>query len=370
MKKAVLMVLIGMLVVSSFIFMNSCSKKGDVIKIGAILPLSGNMAKYGQSGKEAIQIAVENFNKTANRKVEVIYEDDIGEVKNGVSAINKLITIDKVQLILGAMPSGITLGIAPIAEKNKVVLISPTSTAKAVTNAGDFIFRVCVSDEIEGKTMADYLYNVVKPKSIGILYINNDYGIGLKADFSNALHANGAEVVREESYKADETNFRSIISKFKRANIDALYIVAYKEQINFFKQCSELKFKPLFCGSTMIEDSELIEKVGDFINGTIYTYRSYNPESEVSITKDFVSKYKAKYNKTPDFYAAANYDGALVALNAISNCEYSGEKIKEYLYKLANFKGVKGKILFDKNGDIIQNFVLKKIINGKFVFMK
>ena len=153
------LIAIAIFVIGYFVWKSSnnpVSKDKEIIKIGAILPLTGDLATYGQSGQEGMEIALDEFNKEFPNKVKLVLEDDKGTVKDGISAINKLITNDKVQIIMGSMSSGVTLGIAPIVEKNKVVLVAPTSTASEVTNAGDFIFRICVSDEYEGKAMATW----------------------------------------------------------------------------------------------------------------------------------------------------------------------------------------------------------------------
>ena len=315
-------------------------------------------------------MALEQFNNNNTQKISVIYEDDKGEPKSSVNAINKLISIDKVQLIIGAMPSSNTLSIAPIAEKNKVVLISPTSTASSVSNAGDYIFRVCVSDKLEGKSMADYLMKNYPLKKIGILYINNDYGVGLADDFSNEISKQGSRIIEKIGYQEGSSDFRSIISRFQKSKIEILYIIAYKEQNFFFSQCEQLNFKTLFAGTTMIEDPELIQTVNDFANGIIYTYRSYDPLKQDSITQNFVTAYKRKYNSIPDFYAASNYDAAKVAFYCIKNTKYVGSEIKDFLYKIRDFQGVTGRITFDKNGDVLQSFSIKKISNGKFIYVK
>ncbi|MDR0506860.1 MAG: penicillin-binding protein activator [Dysgonamonadaceae bacterium] len=362
---------IAAVAIGVFVYLNNAAKQQEFVKIGAILPLSGDLAKYGQSGKNAIDIAIEEYNVHNERKVVMIYEDDKGETKTAINAINKLITVDNIRMIVGAMPSSNTLAIAPIAEKNRVVLISPTSTASAVRDAGDYIFRVCVSDELEGKSMADYLINNYTPNNIGILYINNDYGVGLAKDFENEIIQHGGTIKEKIGYIEGATDFRTIISKFQKSKIEILYVVAYKEQNYFFAQCAQMNYKPLFTGGTMIEDPDLINAVKDFANGILYTYRSYNPQSHNVITKKFVEAYQLKYGVLPDFYAAANYDAISVALSCVKNIKTAGEtNFKDFIYQIKDMNGVTGKISFDEKGDVIQSFGIKKIENGQFLYIK
>jgi len=347
---------------------DSKTQEKRVVKIGAILPLTGDLAQYGESGKQGLTIAVEEFKeKHKDFAFDMIIEDDKGSVKTALSAINKLASND-VSIVVGAMSSGVTLGIAPTINDKKIILIAPTSTASDVTNAGDYIFRICVSDAYEGKSMAEYIAKNFSNKRVGIVYINNDYGIGLKTNFANSAKELGFNIISENGYETTQKDFRTIINKLKKENIELLYIVAQKEQVNFFSQCQELNFKPQFTGSTMIEDNDLLSRVGSFMNGTLYTYRSYDPNNTGESIRYFVSAYKKKYNKMPDFYAASTYDATKVALYTLYNCSDKKVSCKDFLYNIENFDGVTGNISFDKNGDVQQGFTIKEIKSDNFIF--
>jgi branched-chain amino acid transport system substrate-binding protein len=359
----------------SFTGCNSYDQKKVVennktIKIGAILPLSGDLAQYGESGKQGLIIALDEF-KENNRGINcnIIIEDDKADVKVALSAINKLISDDKVKIIVGAMASGVTLGIAPVINEKKIILISPTSTASDVTNAGDYIFRVCVSDAFEGKTMADYLLKNFSNSKIGVVYINNDYGVGLKQNFIEHAKRIGLQISFEDGYNPMQKDFKTIINKLNNEKVDLLYIVAQKEQLNFFTQCKELNYRPQFTGSTMIEDDDLLNKLGGFLDGALYTYRSYNPTDSGKSTQYFVKSYQQKFGKFPDFYAASVYDATKLALQAEVDCSINKLDYKKYLYGIKNFNGVTGKITFDENGDVQQRFSIKQIKGSKFSFI-
>lgn len=373
MNKIKILILLSAIIVA-FTGCNSCNQKkvieeSKTVKIGAILPLSGDLAQYGRSGKEGLTIALDEF-KENNKEVicNMVIEDDKADVKVALSAINKLVSNDNVKIVVGAMASGVTLGIAPMINEKKIILIAPTSTASDVTNAGDYIFRVCVSDAFEGKSMADYISKKFPKAKIGVIYINNDYGIGLKNNFVESANAMGLNIAIDNGYNPTQKDFKTIINKLKNEKIDLLYIVAQKEQINFFTQCKELNYKPQFTGSTMIEDNDLLAQLSSFLDGTIYTYRSYNPTDSGKSTQYFVNAYQKKYNKLPDFYAASVYDATKLALQTELHCSSNNSDYREYLYELKNFNGVTGQITFDKNGDVQQRFSIKVISSNHFIF--
>jgi len=190
-KSSSALTIISILLASLMVFSFGCAKKEEKeIKIGVILPLTGDAAKYGQSAKKGMKLAVDEINNKGginNQRVILIIEDSQGQVKNGVSAFNKLITIDKVPIVVGELLSSITLAIAPIANEKKIIVLSPASTAPKITEAGDYIFRNVASDIVEGQIMAEYAFNKLQYKKIAILYINNDYGDGLRNSFKQKI---------------------------------------------------------------------------------------------------------------------------------------------------------------------------------------
>jgi ABC-type branched-chain amino acid transport systems, periplasmic component len=361
----------SVIVIGILIVISGCDKKeAAMIKIGAILPLTGEAAKYGQSAKNAIDLAVEEINNTGGingKKVKIAFEDDQADPKIGVAVLQKLISVDRVTVAIGAMASSVTLAIAPIADKKHIILMSPASTAAAVTNAGDYIFRVCASDMLEGKAMVDFLAQDKKFKRFGMIYIQNEYGVGLKDVFVNRLKELGEALILSEAFQPNETDFRSQIQKLKNANLDGIYVVGYKEQAIFFRQAKEYGLRVPFFATTMVEDPDLLEKAGaSAMEGIVYTYRSYDPESSKDYVQQFVNKFKMKYNAIPDFYAGVGYDAARVVFDVISKVGVNANDVKNALYQVKEFPGVTGSITFDENGDVIQPMRMKVIRNGKF----
>ena len=155
-KKTIILVL---LLVSLFVVFLCLRKQADenTIKIGVIMPQTGFLASPGQSVISGINLCIDEFNsKNSDKKIELIFEDSKSDPKIGVSAINKLINVDHVKIVIGDLGSPIFLAMASIAEKNKVVMISPGASNPSVSEAGDYIFRIYTSDEFDGKVMAGY----------------------------------------------------------------------------------------------------------------------------------------------------------------------------------------------------------------------
>ena len=169
---------------------NNQPSPAQTITIGSILPLTGDASKYGQSAQQAIDLASQEINAKGGIKgthVTIVYEDSQGNPKGTVSALQKLITTNKVPAIIGDLLSSDTLAMSPVAERDKVVLLSPTSSAPEITKAGDYIFRNCASDTFEGSIMAGYAYDKLHTKRVAIIYINNAYGVGIRDVFKSVF---------------------------------------------------------------------------------------------------------------------------------------------------------------------------------------
>ena len=340
------------------------------IKIGAVLPLTGEAAKYGDSSRKAIDQAVSEINDAGGvhgSSLAVVYEDDQATAAKGVSAFMKLVTVDKVPAVIGALPSSVTLAIAPIANKNKVVLLSPMSSNPQITSSGEYIFRNCISDTYEGAEMAKYASGKLDLKSIAILYINNDYGVGLRDVFTKAFSAAGGKIITSEAFNQGATDFRAQLTKIKAANPDGVYIVGYNEMIVIFRQIKQLGLKGQMLSTIMLNDQGLVDKMGGTADGTILTAWAFDPASKDAAIIKFVKAYKAKYGGAPDVFAAQAYDALKLIAKAMTDVGSTTTDIKKGLYGIKDYPGAAGVTSFDSNGDVAKPLRFLRISLGAFI---
>jgi branched-chain amino acid transport system substrate-binding protein len=361
----VLVVALGIVLV-----VTQTKKEPGEIKIGAILILTGPDAKAGQSAKKGVDLALYEINTeaTGKNKLKIIFEDDQGEPLKATSALLKLINVDKVSAVIGPMWSTSVLAVAPIAEKNKVVILSPTASAPKITNAGDYIFRNTYSDLFEGRKDAEYAYNELKYKSVGIIYVNIDAGIGIANVFSERFKELGGEIVLKEGYEQSTVDFKSLLAKFRSKQIDLIYLMGYSEMGQIVKQTREMGINLPILSTIMFEISDVIKIAGDAAEGTIYSYPSYDPERGGEIIKKFAEEFKNKYGIWPDPEAAFSYDATKILYSVILQTGSNSENIKDKLYTIKNYIGVTGKTSFDENGDVIKSIGFKIVENGKYVW--
>ena len=369
MQKGLLVIALAIILVFGVI---TTSIAEEVYKIGAILPLSGDAAQYGEWGKRGISLAVDEINSKGGingKKIEVVYEDDAAEPKRGVSAVNKLINVDKVKVIIGPIPSTVTLAVAPICEKAKVVIMS-SSSSPAITKAGDYIFRNWPSDDFEGSAMANYVIKK-KYRNVAILHINNEYGLGVASVFKTEFSKQGGKVLITETYKQGISDMRPQLIKIKKYNPEAIYLVGHaKENGHVVKQARELNIKAQILGTVGIEGPDLINIAGDSAEGLVYTAPAFDPDSHDPTVKAYQQEYMKKFGKKSEIFAATTYDATKIMALMIGKTGYNPDAIKDGLYKLKDYPGVSGKTNFDRNGDVIKSVMFKTVKNKQFVPIK
>lgn len=354
----------------SLLVISSCSKKkSEIIKIGVIGPLTGEGATYGAAMKRGIDLAFEDANSEGGilgKKVKAIYEDSRLSAKDAINAFNKLVNQDKVQVIIGAAASKVTLNLAPFAEKNKVVLISSISTADKLKYSGDYIFRDVPPNLQQGITAAKFVNNVLKKKKVAVFYKNDDYGISLSKAFLNAFKAMGNNILIVDSYQPNETDYRNQLSKIKSNRPEAIFFPGnYEDSGKILKQARELDINAIFVGGDGSYSPQLIKIAGKAAENSYYTIMAL-PSDTSKVFSSFKEKYVKEYKEEPDVYSVYSYDAAMVILEAIRAANnYDGSAIKDALYKI-KYNGITGLIKFDKFGEVNKDYAIYVVKNGNF----
>ena len=268
---------------------NQKSSDKGIIKIGAILPLTGEgTPDQGQASQKAITLAIDEINAQGGingKKVEAIFEDSQCQAQSGVTAINKLINVDKVAFIIGDICDSVTGAIMPIAEANKVVLITPGSTSPAISDAGDYIFRFWFSESDLGGMVADTAYGM-GIKKFAILYINNAWGVAQKDGVKTRFEELGGEIVSAQAIDPNSVDYRTEILKAEEKNPEAYYIGSHPNGLVLaMKRMKELGInKTVFSHGGLVGSTQTLGLGGDFLEGIIAPlYITQRPTSGISL---------------------------------------------------------------------------------------
>src|SRR3989344_5584907 len=282
--------IISIFFVLALLVLAGCSvqEKGAApLKLGFTGPLTGDAASIGIPDREAVQLAVEEFNAKSPKKIEVVYEDDRCEPKLGTTAVQKLMSQDKVPAIIGPLCSAVLLSSAPMLEEAKVIALSYGATNPKIKDAGDYIFRVTPSDAGQGKKGAEMAKTQVVAK-VAVIYRNDDWGVGLKDVFTTEAKNLGLEVVAVEAIEPGSNDARTQLTKIKEADPELIYMPVFPAETPIvLKQAKELGFTIPMLGADASKDDAAIAAAGDAAEGLVVTLPGVpdSPEKESSTAK-------------------------------------------------------------------------------------
>jgi branched-chain amino acid transport system substrate-binding protein len=339
----------------------------EVVKVGVIAPLTGAQAEVGGYIKSGLQLAEEEINKGGRQKISLIFEDSQYKPDLAVAGIRKLIDVDKVHYVIASEGSSQSLAVAPIAEQNKVVLMVPLSQASQLTEAGDYIFRSQVNVQQEVDFLAPVVFKMMGSKKVGVMVLNNDYGVDNIEKFSKAYSALGGQIGVTEKFNSTDKDFRTSLLKIKADKPEAVYIIGVRNLVGtIIKQAAELGLSVKFFSTSAMEGKSFLDTAGVFGEGIVYPY-PFDENSPFPTQKEYQEKYLAKFGSRSEQNAANSYDALMLINYCLNKVGDSSEGVKNCLYKVKDFPGATGSLTFDQNGDVSKSFILKTVKNGQFV---
>ncbi len=344
---------------------------GDIL-IGEYGSLTGTEATFGLSTHQGILMAADEINAAGGvngRKIKIITEDDQSKSEEAVTVVQKLISQNQVVAVLGEVASSSSIAAAPICQSNKVPMITPSSTNPEVTRKGDYIFRMCFTDDYQGHSMADYVAKQLGIKAAAILTdVKSDYSRGLGQFFEERFTADGGKVVARASYAKGDSDFRSQLTSLKGANPQILFVPGYYTDIGqITQQARDLGMTMPVVGGDGWESPKLIEIGGKALEGCYYSNHYYYGDAQPTV-RNFVEKYKQRYGATPDSLAALAYDTMHVLGEAMkrANGKLDGASLRDAIAGTKAYPGVTGSItLGPERNPIGKKLVIEEIRNGQ-----
>src|ERR1700751_4863940 len=341
----------------------------DTIKIGEFGSLTGDNASFGISQNNGVQMAVEEINAAGGvrgKKIDLIVEDNMTKQGEKTTIVRKLISQDHVVAISGEGASSKSLEAAPICQASKIPQIATAATNPKVTQTGDYIFRVCFTDDFQAVVIARFVLEKLNLKNVAFMTdVKQDYSVGLSKIARDYIAKNGGTVVKEQSYSSGDKDFRAQLTDLKSANPDVIIITGYyPEAALIAKQARQLGIKATLAGGDGWDGSSLIPVGGKAIEGAYFS-NHFSTEDKSPLVQDFVKKYKQKYNAVPDAFAALGYDATKLLADAIKRAGSADpDKIRAAIQDTKDFPGVSGKITIGPDRNAVKSAVIVTIKDG------
>ena len=349
--------------------------EAEVIKVGAIFPLTGENATFGESSKNGIELLVDQINSAGGidgKMLEVIFEDGESKPANSANVAQKLINNDEVIALLGPVTSKCGLAVGPIATQNQIPMITSTGTNPKVTlDGGDYVFRACFIDPFQGTVLATLAKEELGAVKAAVLYdVANDYSKGLADFFKEGFEGLGGEVVAFETYNTGDTDFNAQLTKIKGMEPDVLLLPDYYNTVGLIaKQARAIGIDAAFLGGDGWDSPDLFAVGGDAVNGSYFS-NHYSPDDTSELVVEFRKAYEEKYKAVPDAMAALAYDAGKILVTAIEQAgSTEGPALIEAL-KTAEVDAVSGKIKYDENRNPVKEAAIIEIKDGAQSFFK
>jgi len=332
-----------------------CGKREDraaPIKVGAVLFLTGPAASYGETQKNAFEIAKDEIARGGGikgRPLEIVYEDSAHDTAKAVAAVKKLATVDGVAMIVEVTGSDEALAVAPFISEEKIPVLSAVDSSPKLSGVSPYFFRVVPSDLYQGRFLAEWARDMAW-KSAAILYVDNEWGIGLSAAVKDTFVSAGGTIAALVSSPDGASDFASQLAKIDEAKPDGVFLLLYPQDAGrALKQTHDLGLKLGFLGGDPLSGEEVATIAGEAVSGLMYCLptRGKGPAFDA-----FVKTYKEKYGSEPNANGVKSYDALMIAADALRAEGTDREGIRGFLAELKAYQGASGNITLDKQGDL------------------
>jgi branched-chain amino acid transport system substrate-binding protein len=315
------------IIVASTLVCGGLAFAAEPIKVGVVLPLTGSEAKFGEIERNSFLMALEAVNKAGGvkgRPIELLIEDDTGKPDVGRSAVEKLISQDKVIFLTGGYSSSVTFGLCQMAQQRKIPFLVTTGSADKITEQKwDYVFRINPAASEYPTALMGFLKDVVKPKTVAILYENSLFGQSSSKAFSKDCEKAGYKILVKEGYEHGAVDFKPILIKVKAAKPDLVYMVSYVMDAGLLmRQSKELDLNPkLFVGGGAgFTLPEFVQNAGPAAEN-VYSATLWVPNLPYPGAKEYFDNYKAKFKTPTEYHGAEAYASMQVVADVLKRAK-------------------------------------------------
>ena len=291
----------------------SSGSDSEVIKIGAIGPVTGAAAVYGQAVKNVAELAVEEINAAGGingAQVEFKFEDDEHDAEKAINAYNNLKDWG-MQALLGTVTSAPCVAVGEVANQDNMFLLTPSGTAVECVQY-DNAFRVCFSDPMQGLESAKYIGENGLASKVAVIYDSSDvYSTGIYEAFVKEAANQDFEVVAAEAFTSEsKTDFSVQLQKAKDSGAELVFLPFYYSEASLvLKQAAGMNYNPIFFGCDGMDGILAVEGFDANLANNLMFLSPFTPTSTDEAIQKFVTAFKDKYGDTPNQFAADAYDG-------------------------------------------------------------
>jgi len=336
--------------------------------IGVLLPMTGEAASYGDSMKEAIDLAVEEAKADGSYPVNltIVWGDSATDPATGRTEIRRLAD-EGAKLIVTGTTSGTAKAFLPELEDSDVIALSPSASAPSLTKDSKKFFRLFASDELEGQRAGRFLYEGQGKSTVLIFSQDSEQARGIEPFFrQNYEGAMGGSIVGRVLVGGDNWH-EECADLIAARQPEAVYIIAYANKtLEVLRHLEAKGYTGTICATSAFYSGEVLEQEPELVDGVFFPMPAFEIQSELEVSRTFVDSFRARYGNDPDIYAAHAYDAMRVALTIpeFTRAWEANEIRRSLQFEIKEFPGVTGPIQFDDYGDVRHNPVIFIVKDG------
>ncbi len=354
-----------------------CGKGEPVVKIGFVVPLTGDQAAHGMDMQRGAELALEQAQAKGpvlpGFKLELATLDDARNPAQAVSAAKRLAADGDVLAVVGHLNSSCTKPASAIYHEARLLHVNPVSSNPQISRQGfDTFFRICPTDDLQGPAGAHFAIQRLGAHRIFVLDDMTTYGRGLANEFLKAAQSTGAEILGHEGITQGEKDFTPVLTKIKGLNPDLIYFAGmFPEAALLLKQRFKLNLSARFLGGDGLFEPALIDLAGPGAAEGMYLTTLGGDIRQVPTAQEFVKAFEAKYGHL-GAYSSYAYEGTNIALEAIRQAgRKDRQAVLTAMKQMKQYPGILGVHTFDAKGDTsIRTIGIYTVHSGKFEFVE
>jgi len=344
-------------------------QKDKPVKFGAVLPLTGEAAVYGEPIRKGVELAVEQIRMIADYpyELELVVVDSESDPEKGKQLLADLYAEDALAVI-GGVTTAEALAMVAVADEHDQVLMSPSASTPELTGISKNFYRVFPSDAREGATMGNFATQKLNAERVVVLAKESAYAKGIQEIFQREFERHGGEVLETIEFPSLSSDLSGVIERVMTLQPDAVYLAAYAEDLaQMIAFLRDQGYKGTIFTTSAFAAPEIIAKVGRPAEGVFLTQAAFDPDSEDPKVQTFVQGYRAKYDGEPDLYAVHGYDAMMVLAETLRRSGALPREFWKGVRSLRDFTGATGTIQFDERGDVQKYPRVYVVNNGELI---
>ena len=338
------------------------------VALGVIAPLTGIRSDGGVAIQRAVELAQEAIAASSSSKIRFrpIFEDSQYDAKTALSALIKLKDLDRVRYVLGPYGSSEVMAVAPVTEKEGMLLLVPGAQSEDITDAGELIFRFAHNSRQEAPLFGEFIAKRMKGASLPVLAGQTALTPPYLKRMAAALAVSGKRLGRVIDFDFRASDFRAqLLQLMSDKPTDILMIATPHNAGYILKQAHELGIQTQWY-NIGVEGPEMVQIGGRGAEGLLYPY-SYDSQSIDKKVKAFRDLYVSRYAIEPDTLAANTYDALLLLQSCFTQVGIAVPAVRDCLYGVHDYSGASGRFSIDAKGDAQKELVVKTVRDGQLV---